>query len=281
MRSTACSPCSVWAWAQRTPPLSTFPTALTTANVNNEADTINLAAGGTYVLTAADNGSDGLPVILNDLASADGADVGAYEYQPPLTVSIDSATATGDYTVKSGTVTFAKGETVKTIVVTVLDDALDEDSETFEVALSNPTNVALDTAIATGTIADNDATPTLTITAANATRNEANSGTTSFSFTASLSAPSGRTVTVHYDAASGAVNPALSGSDFAISSSVLTFLPGGSTTRTIRVAVIGDREVEPDETFVVDLSSPVNATIAVAQATGTILNDDTASVSGG
>ena len=40
------------------------------------------------------------------------------------------------------------------------------------------------------------------------------------------------------------------------------------------MAVLGDTVVEPDETFTVTLSSPVNATLGTATGLGTITNDD-------
>src|SRR4029079_8298958 len=52
-----------------------------------------------------------------------------------------------------------------------------------------------------------------------------------------------------------------------------TFAPVGST-HSSSVTVNGDTTVEPDETFVVNLSNPTNATIAGGQGTGTIVNDD-------
>ena len=59
-------------------------------------------------------------------------------------VSVDYATADGtaaagaDYTAASGTLTFAAGETAKTVSVALLDDAIDEGKETFTLTLSNP-----------------------------------------------------------------------------------------------------------------------------------------------
>ena len=59
-------------------------------------------------------------------------------------VSVDYATADGtaaagaDYTAASGTLTFAVGETAKTVSVALLDDAIDEGKETFTLKLSNP-----------------------------------------------------------------------------------------------------------------------------------------------
>ena len=72
-----------------------------------------------------------------------------------------TATAGSDYTAVSDTLTFAVGETEKTVSVPVLDDAHDEGSETFTLTLSNPSggNAYLADATATGTIANTDAMP--------------------------------------------------------------------------------------------------------------------------
>jgi hypothetical protein len=99
---------------------------------------------------------------------------------------------------------------------------------------------------------------------------EGNSGTTPFVFTVTLSAPSALTVTVNFATADAT---ATAGSDYMATSGTLTFTPG-QTSRTITVNVNGDTAVEPTESFVVNLSAPTNATIAVAQGVGTIINDD-------
>jgi hypothetical protein len=112
--------------------------------------------------------------------------------------------------------------------------------------------------------------PTLSIN--NVSQNEGNSGTTPFTFTVTLSAASASTVTVNYATADGT---ATAPSDYASTSGVLTFNPG-VTTQTVTVNVVGDTNVEPNETFTVNLSSPSNATIATGTGTGTIVNDDSA-----
>ncbi|MFM6025049.1 MAG: bluetail domain-containing putative surface protein, partial [Dolichospermum sp.] len=53
----------------------------------------------------------------------------------------------------------------------------------------------------------------------------------------------------------------------------LTFLPG-ETSKEIRVRVMGDNTIEPNETFTVYLSTPSRSTIGTRSATGIILNDD-------
>jgi hypothetical protein len=111
-------------------------------------------------------------------------------------------------------------------------------------------------------------TPTLSI---NSVSNaEGNSGTTPLTFTVTLSAASGQTVTVNFATADSS---ATAGSDYTAVSGTLTFVPG-TTSQPIVVNVIGDTAVEPSETFLVTLSNPTNATLALAQGTGTIVNDD-------
>src|SRR5262249_55174724 len=126
----------------------------------------------------------------------------------------------------------------------------------------------LGNATGTGTIVNDDPMPSLQITGASVL--EGNSGTTNVVFTVSLSAPSGQNVTVNFASADGT---ALAGQDYTAKSGTL-FFGAGLTSRTISVTVTGDTQYEANESFVLNLSSPVNATISVGQATGTILNDD-------
>src|SRR5207244_3355751 len=67
-----------------------------------------------------------------------------------------TALAGTDYTATSGTLTFAPGETIKTIVIQTVDDTAIEVSETFTVNLSNPTGGVISAGQGTGTILDND-----------------------------------------------------------------------------------------------------------------------------
>ena len=78
------------------------------------------------------------------------------------TVTVDYATADGtaeagaDYTASSGTLTFAAGETSKTVSVPVLDDAVDEGEETFTLRLSNAQGGWITDGEAVGTITNDD-----------------------------------------------------------------------------------------------------------------------------
>src|SRR5438128_360790 len=168
-----------------------------------------------------------------------------------------------------GSLSFAAGETVKTIAVTVNGSAIPQADKTFFVNLSNAANAGVSKAKGTGTIHNQAAAPALSIN--DVSLFEGNTGTTNAVFNVVLSGPSGQTVTVDYATANGT---ALSGSDFISASGTLTF-SAGVTTQTVTVFVKGDTQIEADETFFVILSNPTNATLLNATGQGTIRNDDT------
>ncbi|MEM9923203.1 MAG: Calx-beta domain-containing protein [Cyanobacteria bacterium P01_D01_bin.50] len=99
---------------------------------------------------------------------------------------------------------------------------------------------------------------------------EGDSGSQNFGFTVNLSRSSSETVTVDYSTADGT---AIAGIDYTATSRTLTFNPG-ETSKTINVPVIGDTVDESNETFFVNLSNPINASISDSQGTGTIIDDD-------
>ena len=191
----------------------------------------------------------------------------------PASVSYATADVTAaepaDYQRASGTVTFGKGKARK-ISVLVNGDLADEPNESFAVNLSGAINVSIADAQGIGTIVDDDATPTISV--ADATVGEGNSGTTDASFRVTLSNASAGEVRVDYSTAD---ETATSPSDYAAGSGVVTFAPG-TTAAAITVPVAGDSLEEPNETFAVNLSSPVGASLADGAATGTIVDDETA-----
>jgi chitinase len=192
----------------------------------------------------------------------------------PVTVSYGTsngtATAGSDFVGASGSITFAAGESVKTINVGVVGDTVVEPDENFSVTLSNPLGASISRATAIGTIRNDDVAPPLTVSVADVSQVEGNSGMSNMAFAVTLSKAATAPVTVNY--ATSNVT-ALAGSDYAAGSGTVTFA-AGETTKTINVGVIGDTTVEPDETFTVTLSNPSGASLSRATATGTITNDD-------
>ncbi|WP_287710038.1 Calx-beta domain-containing protein, partial [Microcystis sp. M086S1] len=122
-------------------------------------------------------------------------------------------------------------------------------------------------ATTTWTAADWDK-PFLTIS--NPTIAENNSGTNNLVFKVTLSTTSTQTITVNYATAN---NTATAGSDYIAKTGTLTFTPG-QISQDIIISVNGDTAIEPDETFLVNLSNPSNALITDNQGLGTITNDD-------
>ena len=176
-----------------------------------------------------------------------------------------TATAGSDYTAESGTLTFAANETSKTVSVATTDDSVDEDDETFTLTLSSPANATLGDAAATGTINDNDESlPSVSVSGASASEGEA------VAFTVSLSPASSQQVTVDYATSDGT---AAAGSDYTAQSGTLTFA-ANEISQTVSVATTDDSVDEDDETFTLTLSSPTNATLGDAAATGTINDND-------
>jgi chitinase len=191
------------------------------------------------------------------------------------TVTVDYTTADGtalagsDFTAKSGTLTFAPGETSKPVPVTIIDDNLAEDDETFTLNLSNATGgIAIADPQGVGTIVNDDLDPTVSV--GNASVVEGDLGTTTLSLPVTLSGPSGREVDVDYATSNGT---ATAGTDYTATSGTLVFA-AGETSKQIDVTVAGDLWVESNETFTVTLSSPFNADLGTSVATGTITNDD-------
>jgi CSLREA domain-containing protein len=183
-----------------------------------------------------------------------------------------TATSPADYTAASGSLTFAPGMTTQTITITVQGDLLDEPDETYFVDLSGAVNATIADNQGLGAISDDDASPSLAIN--DVTVTEGNAGPVNAVFTVTLSAASGQTVSVNFASAN---NTAVAPSDYISASSSLTFTPG-VTTSTITVTVQGDLLDEINETFFVNLSGAVNATIADNQGLGTITDDDTAGI---
>jgi len=192
----------------------------------------------------------------------------------PFSTAGNTATSGTDFNAASGNVTFAPGETTKTITVQVKGDTTGEADETYFVNLGTPSNATVAAGQGVGTIVNDDGTvtpPTPSLRINDVTMTEGNAGTRTFTFTVTLSAASASTVTVKFATANGTATVA--GNDYNSATGTLTFTPG-QTSKLVTVTVKGDTAVEGNETFFVNLSAPTNATIADNQGLGTITNDD-------
>jgi VCBS repeat-containing protein len=254
----------------------------------------NLSTGGSAVVIGDAQGvgtivnDDDAAITIDDVTQSEG-DSGTTTYtftvsldQPVDTVvSVNWATAHGttngtDLSAPSGTVTFAAGETTKTFSVTVSGDTTVELNETFNVNLSGLAaggrSVAVTDSQGVGTITNDDVAA---IAIDDITQSEGDSGTTTYTFTVTLSQASDAPVSVNWATANGTTN----GTDLGAQSGTVTFA-AGETSKTFTVNINGDRLVEGDDTFTVNLSGLAaggrSVTISDAQGFGTLVNDDNA-----
>ena len=258
--------------------------------------TLNTPSVGMVIGTAAANGTiqnDDASVSITATSSvkAEGqTGNSAYTFTLIRTGNI-SAPATVDYVVTgsgataddfvggvlpSGTVNFAGGVGSSVVTINVTADTVVESDENFVVTLSAPsTGIVIGTAVANGTIQNDDAS--LAIAATSATNTEGQSGSTDFTFTVTRTGATTEIASVAY-AITGSGANAADAADFGgtLPSGTLNFA-GGSISEVVTVSVSGDTNVELDEGFTVTLSSPsVGTIIDTATDSGLIQNDDAA-----
>ncbi|HYG46358.1 MAG TPA: Calx-beta domain-containing protein, partial [Allosphingosinicella sp.] len=265
---------------------------------NQHADTINPDTPFSTVAFAITGGVETQSVVFNPVSvTHDEGNSGATLYTFTVTrtggttgiLDFSGTIATGttdgaDFTGGVAPTTFsgsiAAGETSATVTVSVAGDTVIEANEAFTLTLTSVTNqsgIAASVganAVATGNIT-NDDTPVLTI--ANVAMAEGNGGTLTYTFTVSLdrAAPTGG---VTFDIATADDSATTADGDYAGRTLTGQTIAAGATSYTFDVTVNGDTAFEPDEVFLVNVTSVTNATAGDSQATGTIQNDDAAPV---
>jgi uncharacterized repeat protein (TIGR01451 family) len=265
----------------------------------------NIQAGGRFVTFVKQVGigtitnDDATTLSVNDVTRAENADgaTTAFTFMVTLVhavqggLSIDFATANGtalvadnDYLQRTTTALPFVGNAGETqpITVTVNNDAKVEADETFFVNLTNiqarGLPVTFSDSLGVGTI-QNDDVATLSIN--DLTLNEGSGGvSTSYRFTATLSAQVDTGVTVAFGTANGSATAA--DGDYVANTGTLTFAGTAGETKEINITVNGDNKVELNEVFYVDLSniqaSGRNVAFADSRGQGTIVNDDRAQI---
>ena len=183
-----------------------------------------------------------------------------------------TATAGTDFTtVFPTTVTFpADSSTSQNLTITINNDNTFEANETINLSLGTVTNgTAVGQTTHTYTINNDDTAPSISVNSPSVT--EGDSGTTTLTFTISLSAVSGVNAVGNYATANVS---ATAGADYVAIASTPFTIAAGATSTTVSVTVNGDTLLEGNETFSLNLSSVTGTTNATASGTGTITDDD-------
>jgi hypothetical protein len=258
-------------FAITTTPVSTTNTGTLSASYNNVTKTTTVTVKPPLTLSIGDvslsegNSGTKLMTFTVSLSQASTANV-TYNVSTP---SSGSATAGSDYVTLPVTAqTIPAGQTSKTISVTIKGDSTIEANESFFVNVSGVVGATVADATAVGTII-NDDLPSLSM--ADVSVSEGNSGTKALTFTVKLSAPAFTAVT--YNLSTGTCS-ATAGTDYVAVPVTAQSIPAGQTSKTFAVTINGDVTVEGNETLCLNLSSATGATVSDGTAVGTIINDD-------
>jgi len=270
--------------------------------------------GGVPVDIGADEfyGSGTTTLAINDVAQTEGnaglsqltftvTRSGSLTQASSASFTTISGTATGtlfpvigtDFVNDSGTINFSPGQASVQIPVTIVGDTFFEPDETFTVQLSGPSGTTISDADGLGTIINDDSAPTptptptpsptpsgpATLSVIDETQAEGNFVNVAFSFQVIRSGSTAEAASASYETVGGSATTGgfpfpVPFADYQRTSGTVTFAPG-QTAAQIPVTVIADRRLEPDETFTIQLSNAVGATLIDPTGLGTIANDDT------
>ncbi|MFL6035274.1 MAG: Calx-beta domain-containing protein, partial [Gaiellaceae bacterium] len=266
-----------------------------------ETVTLALAAGTGYAVgtpasaSASITDNDGTPSVSVAASDASGAETASDPIVftvtrsgnafTSITVNLalgGTAAAGTDYAVSGGTrtgntVTVALGAGVTSATVTIMpvDDALVEPSETVTLAVATGTGYSVGTpSTASGTIADNDVNPVVTLSGGGSGSETAPGA---FTFTLTRSANTGTSIIVNLTFG----GTATAGTDYTVTGGTLSgsnlqvTLASGVTSATITVTPTNDVIVEPTETVTLTIAAGTGYTAGTpSSANGTIADNE-------
>ena len=271
--------------------IQTFDVDINDDAIDENDETVNLslssasnavlsAPGDAAVLTIVDD--EATPQVEFDSVTIDAdEDAGSVEVSVSLShassfqVSVAYSSSDGtakepsDYGSVNGTLIFSPGVTNQTFNLSIVDDSLDEDNETVNLALASPSNATLGAGSnATLMIADDDAAPSVQFESATYDQDEDGSAAV---ISIVLDGPSGKNISVDYATSDGTAQASV---DY-MATSGTAVIPAGETSTSFSVPLIADSSHEPDRTVNLSLSAPENATLGLPiSAVLTILDDD-------
>ncbi len=235
-------------------------------------------ASYTHTLTITDNDLAPPPTIAFAAVASSGSEAVA---QPAVVVSLSAvqasavtvgyavtggtATSGSDFTLASGTLTIAAGETAAVLPLVIINDAVLEPDETIIVALNNPSGASLGANVShTYTIIDVEPAA-ISITATDATAAETGNDTGLFTLTRVGSTASALTVNITV------AGTATNGTDFQTIPATVAFAPSAATA-TVQVHALTDSLSEGSETVIVTIATgpgytvgtPSSATVTIA-----------------
>lgn len=245
--------------------LGTQKTANLTITDNDSATNLLNFSSANYSIN--ENGTPLTAIVINR-SSANTAAVGV-----TVNFSNGSAIAPGDYTNSPISVSFASGQTVRTITIPIKNDALVEGNETFNIRLTNPTGGAIlgSQTISTVTILDDDKSAgEIAFCNCFEVYRVREDGTAIARIKVERSGGANGLVTVRLQPSNGT---ATAPSDYSNSPITLTFADG-EISKIVNVPIVNDTIDEPDETILLTLTNPTGGATLGAKKSATLVIED-------
>lgn len=254
-------------------------TAIADGLIRNDDESPTIAISATSAEKS--EGNSGLtPFVFTVIRTGGGTSTASVRWAV-TGVGTSPATAVdfGSRAFPAGVVSFAVGETSKTIVVNVRGESIAEMDEQFIVTLSNPSGATVVASVASGLILNDDEVSRYSIVGLVADKPEGNGGSSAFTFEIRRAGNVSATASLGWSVAGSSPNPVTPG-DFVgavFPRGTLSFA-AGETSKILTVNVSADDLAEVDEQFVVMLSGKGSDVFSPSWAVGLIRNDDEASV---
>ena len=208
-----------------------------------------------------DSGTQTVEIVLSGVAT-----------EPVLVPLIVTGTATqdSDYTITESPVVIPIGSTTASVVITVIDDTVDEENqETVIVSIGDPSGATRgDVTVHTLSINDNDL-PSITASVGSTTQTVTESVGT-LNFEVQLSANATSEVRVPFSISGTAV----SGEDFTIIDASPAIIAAGSQSTAVSFSILNDSVIETSETLIVTLGEPTGAILGSEIVHTATINDD-------
>jgi Calx-beta domain len=235
--------------------------------VNDDPPSISI---DDVIILEPDGGTSAMAVFTVSLSNP--ADPGTVVTVDFMTADGTATAADNDYiSIPTTTLTFLPGGPLtQQVSVQINGDSIPEGDETFFVVLFNEMNASILDGTGQGTITDSHK-PVISINDVSVP--EGDIGQANFAvFTVTMSQPTTREIRVNYATSNGTgTDPATAGVDYTAKSGTLVFSVGGALSQQILVPIIADTVLEPNETFVVTLTT-TTASLAKSVGQATIID---------
>jgi len=260
--------------AATSPVINAFDTALTVdqrgvarpSGANDDIGSVEVRQSTILVSTAAQTVAEEAGTVTVTVQRTAGDGAASVDYN----ATDGSALVVSDYQAASGTLSWAAGDTTdRTVNITLVDDAAQEPTETFNLVLTAPVNAALGAATQVITITDGDVPASnIDFTVTGMTVVE---GTLNAQVVLQRTGGSAGAASVTLDTANGT---AIAPFDYSATSTVVNWANNDGADKTVLIPIVDDSLAENPETFTATLTAPAGANLGPNQVLNVTIGDN-------